>query len=290
MTEVNCVVEDAEILGESPVWSTGEQALYWVDVRAPEIHRYDPASDAHKVWDMPEQIGSIGLATGGRLIAALRSGFYFFDTATEGLSPIFDPEPDLPAHRLNDGKMDRAGRFWCGSMSDPDRAPTGVLYRLDPDLSCTATEAGITIPNALCWSPDDTVMYFADSLEHVIRAYDFDAATGTMTNRREFVRVDAENGVPDGATVDAEGFLWSAHMRGARVTRYTPGGKIDRVIELPCENVTSCCFGGADLETLYITTARQRLSDDELAAQPLAGSLFAAEVGVRGMPEPVFGG
>ncbi len=290
MSEARCVVEDKEILGESPVWSDAEQMLYWVDVRAPEIHSYHPATGAHRVWDVPEQVGSIGLASGARLIAALRNGFFYFDPGSGDLTPIFDPEPDKPANRLNDGKMDRAGRFWCGSMSDPDRGPNGTLYRLDPDHSCSPHLDGIVIPNALCWSPDDRVMYFADSLEHVIRAYDFDAASGALSNRREFVRVPESDGVPDGATVDAEGYLWSAHMRGARVTRYAPDGRIDRVIAVACDNVTSCCFGGADLETLFITTARQRLDEDELARQPLAGSLFAVETGVKGLPDPVFGG
>lgn len=290
MSEVRCVVEDREILGESPVWSVAEQALYWVDVRAPAIHRLDPATADHRVWDMPEQIGSIGLASDSRLIAALRTGFFFFEPKTGGLAPIHDPEPDLPGNRLNDGKMDRKGRFWCGSMADPERAPAGTLYRLDPDGSCTAMADGITIPNALCWSPDGATMYFADSPERVIRAYDFDPASGAISNRREFARVPENDGVPDGATIDAEGYLWSAHMRGRRVTRYDPDGRIDRVIELPCDNVTSCGFGGKNLDVLYITTARQRLSDRELAAQPLAGSLFAVEPGVTGIAEPVFGG
>lgn len=290
MSEAVCIVRDEEELGESPVWSVDEGVLYWVDVRAPEIHCFDPASGEHRKWDMPAQVGSIGLAQGGRLIAALRSGFHFFDPASGKLVPILDPEANKPETRLNDGKVDRAGRFWCGSMADPDRAPVGVLYRLEASGACVATEDGITIPNALCWSPDDRVMYFADSLERVIRVYDFDAAAGTMSNRRVFAEVAAADGVPDGATVDAEGYLWSAHMRGGRVTRYAPDGRIDRVITLPCENATSCCFGGPDLDVLYITTARQRLTDDELANQPLAGSLFAAKVGVKGLPEPRFAG
>ena len=289
MSEVRCVVEDTEILGESAVWSVAEQALYWVDVRAPSIHRLDPASEEHRAWNVPEQIGSIGLASDRRLIAALRTGFFYFDTETGALTPIHDPEPDLPHNRLNDGKMDRAGRFWCGSMSDPDRAPTGTLYRLDPDESCTATITGITIPNALCWSPDDAVLYFADSPERVIRAYDFDPAAGALSNRRNFVTVLEADGVPDGATVDAQGYLWSAHMRGWRVTRYAPDGRIDRVVELPCGNITRCAFGGENLDVLYITTARQRLTDEELTVQPLAGSLFAVETSITGVAEPVFG-
>jgi sugar lactone lactonase YvrE len=290
VSEVQCVVEDLEILGESPVWSVVEQMLYWVDVRAPAIHRFDPETGDHRKWPVPEQVGSIGLASDARLIAALRTGFFYFNTKSGDLEPIFDPEPNLPVNRLNDGKMDPAGRFWCGSMSDPDRAPVGTLYRLDPDGTCTATEDGLTIPNALCWAPDGKTMYFADSVERMIRAYDFDPVSGEMSNRRTFVTVPEADGVPDGATVDAQGYLWSAHMRGWRVTRYTPDGRIDRVIELPCSNITSCGFGGENLDVLYITTARQRLTEEELAAQPLAGSLFAAKPGVSGIAEPVFGG
>jgi len=175
-------------------------------------------------------------------------------------------------------------------MEDPGHGPVGALYRLSPDGTCDKIEDGIQIPNALCWSPDSKVMYFADSYRKCIWAHDYDIDSGTMSNRRVFAEIPGDGGSPDGATVDAEGFLWNAQMFGGRVTRYAPDGSVDRVVELPVPQVTCCAFGGADMETLFVTTASVQMTLEEVADQPLSGALFAVDVGVRGLPEPEFGG
>ncbi len=292
MSTAEVVVKESSILGESPVWSVADQALYWVDVQNPKIHRFDPATGAHDTWLVETEIGAIGLASGKKLVAGLRMGFGLYDLDAGKFEIIEDPEGQgrYNTNRLNDGKVDRAGRFWCGSMQDPGRAPVGTLYRMDTDRSVHAMAGEITVPNAICWSPDDRTMYFTDSHAGAMWAYDYDLATGAIENRRVFAEVPDGPGRQDGATVDADGFVWNAHIFAGKVVRYDPHGRVEREIEVPTPRVTSCAFGGRDLNILYITTASMRMSDDELAADPLAGSLFAVDTGVRGLPEPRFGG
>jgi sugar lactone lactonase YvrE len=292
MSTAEVVVKESCILGESPIWSVAEQVLYWVDVLNPSIHRFDPATGAHDRWLVETEIGSIGLASGNRLVAGLRMGFALYDLGSSKLEFIDDPEGHgrQNTNRLNDGKVDRAGRFWCGSMQDPGREPVGTLYRMDTDRSVHAMADGIRVPNALCWSPDDRTMYFADTYAECIWAYNYDLATGAIENRRVFAEAGEGPGRQDGATVDSEGFVWNAQIFAGCVVRYDPHGRIEREIVVPTPQVTSCAFGGPDLDILYITTASMRMSRDELAADPLAGSLFAVDTGVRGLPEPRFGG
>ena len=291
MSKPEVVAGGNAILGESPLWSPAEAALYWVDIDNPTIHRLDPATGARERWPIETEIGSIGLAGPRRMVAGLRTGAHYVDLETGRIEPICDPEGEgrFNRNRMNDGKIDRAGRFWVGTMNDPGHEPLGTLYRIDRDGGAAPVLGGIRVPNALCWSPDSSVMYFTDSYSHQIWAFDFDLATGAMENKRVFAAIAEETGVPDGATVDADGFLWCAHMFGSRVSRYAPDGSLDRAIALPVPQVTSCAFGGADLETLYITTASLRMDRAALAEQPLAGALFAVDPGVRGLPEPVFG-
>lgn len=290
MAQLDCVHKGDHVLGESPVWSVQDEALYWVDIQGPAIHRLDPAAGRVRTWVLREPVGSIALRTRDGLLAALKSGFYFFDTATGSLRPIADPEPHLPENRFNDGRCDRAGRFWAGTMSETSRAPVGSLYCLEPNLSVRLVKSGISVPNGLAWSPDDRVMYFADSHRRLIWAYDFDVSRGKISNQRVFVDAGDHPGVPDGSTVDAHGCVWNAEHGASRVCRYTPDGRLDRTIELPVTQPTCCMFGGPRLETLYITSARENLGPEELAAQPLAGALFAIDVGVSGLPEPGFAG
>jgi L-arabinonolactonase len=239
---------------------------------------------------MPEAIGSFALREAGGALVALRSGLHLLDLRSGALDLFCAVEPDRPDNRLNDGRCDRRGRFWVGSMHDRLRAPTGALYRVDPDRTSQRVLDGITVPNSLSWSPDGRVMYFSDTRSREILAYDFDTATGRPGARRVFARVPDDGGYPDGATVDAEGFLWSAHWDGWRVTRYAPDGRVDRVIELPVQRPTSCAFGGERLDVLYVTSASTRLTPTELARGPGAGGLFAVEVGVRGLLESRFAG
>ncbi len=292
MSTPEVVVRESCLLGESPIWSVAEQALYWVDVLNPKIHRFDPATGSHDSWLVETEIGSIGLASGKKLVAGLRMGFALYDLDAGKFEIIDDPEGDgrLNRNRLNDGKVDRAGRFWCGSMQDPGREPVGTLYRMDTDRKVHAMADGIRVPNAICWSPDYRIMYFADTFAGCIWAYDFDLATGSIDNRRVFAEATEGGGHQDGATVDSEGFVWNAHIFGGRVVRYDPDGRVEREIRLPTQQATSCAFGGPNLDTLFITTASMRMDREELAANPLAGSVFAIETGVRGLPEPRFGG
>jgi sugar lactone lactonase YvrE len=280
------VGDQTDILGESPLWNEEEQALYWVDIRRPAIRRLDDQTGRIETWGMPDLVGSIALAADGRLVVALPDVIAFFDPATARLETIARPPARLPHHRFNDGRCDRQGRFWVGTMHNLTRAPEGVLYRL-AGRELVEVMAGICIPNSLAWSPDGRTMYFADSLLYTIFAHDFDPASGTMGERRVFAATQAP-GFPDGSTVDAEGCLWNAEFNAGRIVRYAPDGRVAQVIDAPVPRPTACAFGGPDLDVLYVTTASQNMTPAELEAQPLAGALLAMRVGVRGLAEPRF--
>ena len=236
---------------------------------------------------------ALALRTKGGLVLSLKKKFAFFDLATEELTYLADPEADKPENRFNDAKCDRQGRFWAGHNG---RRPLGcamrVLYRLDPDGTITCHQTNVICPaNGMGWSPDNRTMYFTESFRYAIYAYDFDARSGTISNRREFATLDAKGrGFPDGLTVDAEGHVWSVQNAIGKAVRYTPGGEIERVVELPVPRPCGCAFGGEKLDTLYITTARETLTPEQIAKYPLSGSLFAAQPGVRGLPEAEFAG
>ncbi len=276
-----------DILGESPLWDERAQCLYWVDIRRPAIRRLHPASGMIDSWPMPDLVGSIALTDEDRLLVALPHFVALFDPISGSLEAFASPPQHVPGHRFNDGRCDRQGRFWVGSMHNLTRAPEGVLYRLEGSGELEAVQGGICIPNSLAFSPDGRTMYFADSLRYTLFAYDYDPTTGRMGEQRVFATTEPP-GIPDGSTVDAEGYLWNAQFDAWRIVRYAPDGRIDRAIELPVQRPTCCAFGGADLATLYVTTASQKMSPAELLAQPLAGALLALDVGVRGLAEPRF--
>jgi sugar lactone lactonase YvrE len=288
MTDIRLVADAKSKLGEVPVWDVREQALYWVDIEGKKLFRRDEASGAVRDWTFAERIGSFALRQAGGLVCAFASGFAFFDPDSGAVEWIARPEAMIARNRFNDGKCDRAGRFWAGSMDDLMSEHTGSLFRLDPDRGVHRMDGAIGCSNSLAWSPDDRVFYFADSQDRTIFAYDYDAASGAIANKRVFAVSDI--GVPDGSTVDAEGYLWNANWDGWRLVRYAPDGRVDRVIELPVQKPTSCMFGGPDLATLYVTSAIWDLGGPALAAQPWAGGLLALDVGVRGLPETRFAG
>jgi sugar lactone lactonase YvrE len=290
MTDVRCVLPASAVLGEGAVWDVAEQALYWVDIKGRVVHRYDPRTGRDEQWRVAEDVGSLAVRASGGLVIALRSGFHFFDPAVGRTTRVATPEPDRPENRFNDGKTDRQGRFWAGSMHDPETQPTGALYRLDADLACRRVIDGVVCSNALCWSPDGRTMYHADTGARVVWAWDFDPDRGEVANRRTFLHVPEGEGAPDGATVDAEGFLWLAHWNGWRVTRYDPTGRVARVVRLPVQRPTCPAFGGANLEVLYITSASIGLSAEERRRQPWAGGLLALDPGVHGLVETRFQG
>lgn len=284
MIEITRIGEQTDILGESPLWDADAQALVWVDIRRPAIRRLHPASGRLETWPMPEMVGAIALVDDGRLLVALGCEIVLFDPAS-GERELLATVPRIDGHRFNDGRCDRQGRFWVGTMHNVTRAPVGTLYRLQGRGAPVAVREGLCIPNSLAWSPDGLTMFLADSLTHRIDACDYDTTTGTPGDWRPYAATTPP-GFPDGATVDAEGYLWSARFKSSEVVRHAPDGRVDRVIPMPVDKPTAVAFGGPDLDVLYITTASQHMTPEELAAQPLAGALLAIDPGVRGLPEP----
>jgi sugar lactone lactonase YvrE len=286
--QIEVAVAGTDQLGECPLWDERSRTLWWVDSRAPAAKRLDAASGRVSALTLAETVGSIAFRDNGGMLAATKSGIHFLDPASGALERIAAPEAGLPENRFNDGRCDRNGRFWAGTMCDVRRDPVGTLYRIDRNGACTALRNGIIIPNSLAWSPDGRTMYFADTNRHTIWAWDYDPASGDATRERVFA--DTGAGRPDGSCVDAEGCLWNAEYGAARLVRYAPDGQVDRTVDLPVANPTCCCFGGSTFDELYVTTARQRLSADELARQPLAGSVLVLRPGVRGLAESRFAG
>jgi sugar lactone lactonase YvrE len=288
--QVECVVEGRDRLGECPLWEERTRTLWWVDILAPALKQFHPESGAVMQNPLPEAMGSFAFREKGGLVTAMKSGLFMLGEDYSSVEALALPEADLPDNRFNDGRCDRAGRFWAGTMNDAKREPDGALYRLSADRRCDRMRTGVIIPNSLAWSPDGRTMYFADTVRDVIWSFDYDPQAGEMSNERVFVDGASNPGWPDGSCVDADGCLWNAEYGGWRVVRYTPKGKIDRAIELPVQNPTCCAFGGARFDTLYITTAAQNLQEADLEKQPLAGSVFAARPGSTGLPESRFAG
>ena len=289
--QIDVVIDVKTSLGEGPLWDVDQQRLYFIDSADGRIFQCTEEGSEVRAWDVPGKIGSMALRKDGLgAICALESGFHALDFASGDCTLIHDPEPDLPDNRLNDGKVDRRGRFFCGSMDTSEKGSNGSLYRLDPDFSVTKIDSGIIVSNGPCWSPDNATFYFADSWSGEIWAYDYDIEAGTASNRRTFCKIKTEEGAADGSTVDNDGYLWNAQYGDARVVRYRPDGSIDRVIHMPTELVTSVNFGGANMDILYVTSmARHPLTGAPLNGQA-RGCVFAIRgLGVQGIPEPRFG-
>lgn len=286
--EVTHVLGCHNTIGEGPVWRPQEKALYWVDIAGKTINAYTPGTGSHEVFPSGSEVGVFAFREHGGLVIAGSGGFAFWDKESGPSESFCDPESDRPDSRFNDGKVDRAGRFWAGTLTLTGAVSS--LYRLDADLTCHAMESGITISNGTGWSPDNRTMYFVDSLRYVIYAYDFDLNAGEIDNRRNFFVVDESYGIPDGLTVDSEGCIWCAFYAGSRVTRIDPDGTIMTEVSMPVTKPTSCIFGGDDMKDLYVTSAADGLSEDELKQQPNAGDLFVIHTDVRGIPETDFAG
>ena len=276
------------IVGESPLWCTRRQRLYWVDIRAPKLMSCDADGMNLQTWRMPEAIGSFAFCHSDAFVVALKSGIYLHTLGTPDFKLLAAPDANLPQHRFNEGKYDARGRFWAGTMHDVLREPTGSLFRLDANYGCKRVRTGIAVPNSLAWSPDGQRMYFADSETQTIVVFDFDLNDGALGEPRLLVDLRTGAGRPDGCTVDIEGCLWSADVATGRVVRYAPDGREMQSWKFPVTRVTSLTFGGADLRTLYITSARFKLTESELVAQPLAGALFAMQAPVQGLPANLY--
>ena len=285
-----CVLDIRAQLGEGPVWSSRDQALYWVDINAPSLNRFDPATGRNVAMPMPESIGCFALRQPAGFIVALRGGIWLAGADGALGRRIADAPYDPAHHRFNDGRCDRQGRFFAGSMNEKRDAATAALWRVDADGAMTRVRAGMTISNGLAWSPDGRTMYHADTPTHTVRAFDYDIATGTPSRPRVFAQWTGETDRPDGGAVDSAGNYWTAFYRGGRVLQISPRGQTLAEYPIPAMCPTMCAFGGADLATLYVTTARQMRDADELARLPHSGGIFAMRVPVPGLPEPAFAG
>lgn len=283
--EAELVLDSRNELGEGPVWHDG--AFWWVDINGGTLNRLSPAAGATKAWQIGEMVGAAVPAADDRFVVALQTGLAFLDLETGTLARICDPESDQPDARFNDGKCDAAGRFWAGTLSSGD---TSSLYRLDTDLSCHLMAGGISCSNGLAWNEAGDTMYYIDSPTRTVDAFDFDLDSGAICNRRVMVDCGEMPGVPDGMAIDREGMLWVAFYGGGRVVRCDPvKGKAVNTIMVPAPKSTSCCFGGVDLDELYITSARQGTSPEELKEFPCAGGVFRVSLDVPGFPAVPFG-
>jgi len=291
MSEVEVALEARATLGEGPVWDDREHVLYWVDITAGQIHRFEPETGRDVVRGVGRPVGAVGLRTGGGLVVALENGFGLMAAFEGPLEVVATIASDPPGSlRMNDGAVDPAGRFWAGTMAYELTEDAAALYRFDPDGSIHLMLESVTISNGIAWSGDGNTMYYIDSATGGVDAFDFDIAAGTINRRRQVIRIPDSEGMPDGLTIDAEGYLWVCLWQGWAVHRYRPDGILDRVVRLPVAQVTSCAFGGEDLSTLFVTTAREGLGDEEARCQDLAGSVFRIEPGVRGVPSNRFVG
>jgi L-arabinonolactonase len=300
---IDCVLECANHLGESPIWDVEDGRLYWVDgtgrrVGNPAIWRMDPKSGKVENWKLDRDVGAMVLRRDGGALLALDDGFYFFDFKSGRIDLIAHVDAEQPRTRLNDGKCDRRGRFFAGGMDDKEELGICGLWRLDPDLSITKVDDGIICSNGPCWSPDDKTFYFADTFQDEIWAYDYDVQTGAPSQRRLFASLKDDSGVADGSTVDAEGYLWNAQLIAGELVRYAPDGSVDRRIGMPVRNVTSVIFGGPELDEIYVTSmarVKHPAVHDRFVveAKPQfgAGHLYRIRgLGIRGVPEPRFAG
>lgn len=283
-----CVLDVRASLGECPLWSVAERALYWVDINAPSLNRFDPATDRNTVMPMPQSIGSFGFRAGGGFIVALRDGIWLADSSGRLERKVASPPYEPGHHRFNDGRCDPQGRFVVGTMNEHRDADDAALYRVGAGFDLARLFGGITISNGLAWSPDGETMYHADTPARTVRAYDYDPHSGTPANGRVFAQWQGETERPDGGAVDSAGNYWIAFYRGGKVVQLSPRGEALAEFGVPAMCPTMCAFGGADLCTLYVTSARQQRDGEELARLPQSGGIFSMRVGVPGLPESLF--
>ncbi|MBS1852347.1 MAG: SMP-30/gluconolactonase/LRE family protein [Acidobacteria bacterium] len=278
------------VIGEGPLWNSENQTLYWVDfIEHQRIYQFTPSTGKVSFQETPFSVMALGLRKKGGFITATRQGLCNWEPASNRFDPLVNPIAEKPGIRLNDAAVDPQGRYWVGSMHDTDaNQPVGELFRYDPDGKIHTMDKEITVSNGLGWSPDLKFMYFTDSLRYCIYRYEYEAATGSIRNRKVFIQTETTGGVPDGMTVDSEGHIWSAFWGGWRVVRYTPEGKVDQEYKFPVPNPTACKFGGKSLDELYVTTATLGLTADEKKASPQSGDLFRLKTGIKGTEEPRF--
>jgi sugar lactone lactonase YvrE len=290
MNELKTVIEAKAILAEGPLWHPQQQKLYWVDIEKHELHRFDPEKGEDISLDVGQRVSAVvPLKNDSRMLIALEDGIAKVDMTSGSIKPLVDLEKNMPANRCNDGRCDPAGRFWIGTMNLDEKKEAGNLYRINFDYQVTRILNNVSVSNGMAWSMDHKKMYYIDSPTYLVKAFDYNSETGDISNPHPAITIPKEMGTPDGMTIDEEGMLWVAHYGGAQVCRWNPvNGKLVSKIDIPAPHVTSCTFGGAALNTLFITTARENLSDEEINEYPLSGSVFAIKVGVRGVRSHFF--
>ena len=277
-------------LGEGALWNNRSGELYWVDIEAKRLLIYDPGTDTNRIFQFEMEIGTVVPAAGGRVLVALEDGIYRFDPAT-GNRQLLAANPQVAETRFNDGKCDPAGRFWVGTIDRQHTRPLATLFRMGSDYTLQTMKRSVVISNGITWSRDKTRMYYIDTRTQKVVQYNYDNQTGNISQPEDIIIVPPEMGRPDGCTLDAEGMLWIAMWAGGTVTRWRPGtGELLQKMEVPALNVSSVAFGGPDLSTLYITTARTGMTAADNSRYPLAGGLFACKPGVQGIPACFFDG
>lgn len=283
--ELELVIDAKATLGEGPCWDSQKQLLYWVDILEKKVHIYNPTTNEDKEICLGQTVGAVVPGESSEMILALENGFYFLNPDTEELRAICDPESHLSENRFNDGKCDPAGRFWAGTTDAVGIDGKGALYCLDTDLTVKKKVEHVSTSNGLAWSPDYKYMYFIDTPTRKVVRFDYDICTGNIENPKDVVVIQKEEGLPDGMTIDEEGMLWIAHWGGSKVSRWNPmNGEQLLSIPIPALYVTSCTFGGRDLNELYITTAKMHTTDGS------AGGVFRIKTNVRGCPTYQFNG
>ena len=300
MVKVECVVESKNYLGEGPVWDPVEGVLYWVDMLEKKIWSFEPSRDKTRTWQLPKVVGAFALREQGGAVVTMSDGFYFLDLDSGKTELIALVDADLENVVFNDGKVDRRGRFFAGCEDFINAEPICGLFRLDPDLTVHELERGIIVNNGPCWSPDNKTFFHTDSFKQAMYAYDYDIETGAISNKREFISCADGPGILDGTTIDEEGYLWNAEIITGQLVRYTPEGKVERRIPIPCKTITSVMFGGDNLDVIYMTSMGNtdflgpkgvELFGDAVKPQPHGGGIFAVTgTGARGLPEPRFAG
>jgi D-xylonolactonase len=283
--EPQCVWQLEAELGEGPLWSPAENAVWFVDIKKNRIHRFEPSSRRKRSYESPPNPSFMVPASGGTFVVGLQSGLHRFDPRTGDFTLLFEVEPERTNNRLNDGALDPKGRLWFGSMDDREKEKAGSLFRLDAS-GPVAVDSAIAITNGPSFSPDGRILYHTDTVERTIYAFDV-AEDGSVSRKRVFVTIEDGAGHPDGSVTDAEGCVWTCLFFGWAARRYAPSGKLIDTVRFPCSNITKMVFGGPDLRTVYATTATHLLSREQRAAQPLAGGLFRFEVDVPGLPQGV---
>jgi sugar lactone lactonase YvrE len=287
--EAQLLLDTKALLGEGPIWNHETQQLYWVDIEKRQLHLYTPATGEDNFFDTGERVGTVVPVESGGALVALQDGIHSMGLQDGDLSLIVNPLPE--GIRFNDGKCDPLGRLWVGSMHMEGKKGAASLYMLDNEQQIHQKLDSVTISNGIIWSLDSKTMYYIDTPTRQVKAFDFESATGEISNGRIVVNIPKENGAPDGMTIDEEGMLWIGHWGGGMVGRYNPeSGEMIQKIEVPALNVTACAFGGEKLDQLYITTASVGMSEEQMQEYPLAGGLFVAEPGVRGVPADFYRG